>query len=291
MKRTSVCIVLALCLVAPAIGGCSLLGGGATDVPGVPAAQVPPSATATETTDANASMTRVNVPNVVDMDVRTALQALEDAGLNGMIRWRRDKTDRRTVLSQSTPPGMMLASGAFVRLVVSLGPAPEVPEPPYLIAARKAAAAAAVAAQDEATSPTGGTTTAADPDDGTPTITFEDDPNDIPGIALPTSPISGKLFVGDPDDVYRILIAAGQTITFGVDPGPSTTDPDFHVRVFVPTATSLSGSPAAQTSTGVYPRNLTYTATTTGFFFINVHHSGTNPASGGDYKLTWSMGS
>lgn len=99
--------------------------------------------------------------------------------------------------------------------------------------------------------------------------------------------MSGTLSVTDPDDVYRIIMDAGDTIVVSVAEGANVSNSDFQLMIFDPSANSISDAPVASTLTGDYPRNLTYTATTGGAFYILVHHAGLTQGSGGDYTLSW----
>ena len=297
MQRYKAVFVAMLCLVVIALSGCSLLEGDGDDPgtpdTGVPAAPKGDGAPSAGDDDSAASMGRVSVPFVVDMDALDAVRALESAGLKGSIKWRRDDADRRVVLQQSQASGQMLASGSYVNLIVSLGPTPTVDTPPYLIVQRLEKRVALDEfegdAQDDGGAEDDGS--GAPPDDGgnggtNPTA------NDIPGQALTTSPVSGQLFVSDRSDVYNVLVNAGQSLILSVNLGTTTDQPDFQIFIYDPNAESISqDTPVVSVTSGDYPRNLTYTATTTGLFYIEVYHGAVPSDSGGDYVLTWSIGS
>jgi hypothetical protein len=302
MQHKTKIAALALCLVLvlPLLNGCTLFGGGEDESPDTPSEAQPPSASSTET--AGDDMSRVAVPSVVRLEAQRAQERLRDAGLEPVFRWQRNEADRMTVLSQSIKAGQLLAPGSFVELVVSLGPTPEVPTPPWILWMLEEQAKAQEEAENSSSDgdTEGGTTdgttdgaTSGTSDGGSSgtSASAADDPHDFPGVPMPGSPIQGNLTPGDPVDVYRFNMNAGQTAVISVLEGTTVSDTDFTLTLYPPGSESDTDPPAKKVTTGDYPRNLTYTATTTGSFYLWVEHKNTTPGSGGDYVVTWSIGS
>ncbi|GAB4278831.1 MAG: hypothetical protein Kow0056_11510 [Coriobacteriia bacterium] len=290
MQQRIFAVALALCVVVPLLSGCDLLFGGSEEPPPAPAPQPAnpndnqssQESTASEaTTD---QMERVTVPSLVGMDARDAQKTLRNLGLDANFRFKHDDEDHLTVLSQSIKAGEMVASGSYVRLTVSLGPEPEVPLPPEVEYQLELLLQQQL---EQMIEDAGGSTSGSG--SGTQS-SAQDNINDIPGVPLPNSPVSGTLTIADNKDVYRVYLAAGQTIQLSLNTGGSTSNPDFRMYVYPPGTESLGGTTVAEVTTGDYPRNITYTASTTGDFYIRILHAGTDQGSGGDYELVWSIG-
>lgn len=125
---------------------------------------------------------------------------------------------------------------------------------------------------------------------GTYTVNYSVTSDDnIPGRPLPGSPYSTTIStVTDVHDVYSVELLAGQLFTVRLD-GPLSSDLD--LRLFDSASTSINtGAMVAYAGGNSYPDTLTYTATATGTYYLDVltlygsgtytlNHSVMNPAS------------
>jgi type VII secretion-associated serine protease mycosin len=113
-------------------------------------------------------------------------------------------------------------------------------------------------------------------------ITSDPD-GEIPGAALPVSPVAGDLApVIDEDDVYQLQLAAGDRLSIEMT-GPAVTD--FDLYLYGPAATERASMPLAYATRSTYPEKLTWTATEAGRYCIDIRRfSGT-----GVYALSWTV--
>ena len=108
---------------------------------------------------------------------------------------------------------------------------------------------------------------------------------DVPGVALPPSPVSASVDADyGTDRVYAVPLAAGQKLTVSMN-GPS--DADFDLYLFKPGAATVYGADpawiAAKSDGSTSFESFTYTAASTGTFYLDVRASqGT-----GSLTLTW----
>jgi type VII secretion-associated serine protease mycosin len=110
------------------------------------------------------------------------------------------------------------------------------------------------------------------------------DESNIPGIALPPSPVSDSLTqASDENDVFKVYLAAGQA--FDVTLGGAT-GTDFDLYLYAPDAIDIAFDvPVASSESSAYPDEIAYTAVATGFHYLRVSRwSGT-----GSYQLDWSI--
>jgi len=115
-----------------------------------------------------------------------------------------------------------------------------------------------------------------------PTRTAGSD-DDIPGVAIPSSPLTGSLSATtDYDDVFSIALTAGQTLTASLT-GPSGSD--FRLFLYAPGTASVKDAPfVAAVWFGNYPRSFSYTPTQSGTYYLDVFaYSGA-----GSYTVTYS---
>ncbi|MBA4371179.1 MAG: hypothetical protein C0418_06360, partial [Coriobacteriaceae bacterium] len=109
--------------------------------------------------------------------------------------------------------------------------------------------------------------------------------DNIPGVPLTPSPVSGTLAAGsDVDDVFKIYLNAGEQLDVSMTADAGT---DFDLYLFGPSATDVNTSPWETSSTAVtYPEQISYTAGAAGYYYVDVY---LYPGSGsGSYSLTWS---
>ncbi len=109
--------------------------------------------------------------------------------------------------------------------------------------------------------------------------------DEIPGVPAPPSPIVGMVdqFV-DSDDVFSLDLSAGQVLTVSM---AGTGDTDFDVFLFPPgSASVLLDSPVASSVGETYPEMFSYTATTTGTYYLDVLAW----EGAGSYTLEYSIG-
>lgn len=107
--------------------------------------------------------------------------------------------------------------------------------------------------------------------------------DNIPGVALTASPVSGSLDVlADSNDVFGIDLKADDQLSVSLTAAAGA---DYDVYVYGPKAGDVDiDAPLAGTSTGAYPRTLNFTASSAGRHYICVFaYSGT-----GSYKVTYS---
>jgi len=111
--------------------------------------------------------------------------------------------------------------------------------------------------------------------------------DDIPGVAIPSSPFTGSLSgTTDYDDVFRIALTAGQTLTAGLT-GPSGSD--FRLYLYAPGTASVKdpNTPFVASATqGSYPRSFSYTPTQSGTYYLDAYAQ----TGDGGYTVTYSAG-
>jgi len=110
--------------------------------------------------------------------------------------------------------------------------------------------------------------------------------DDIPGVAIPSSPFTGSVsHASDLDDVYRIALMAGQTLKASIM-GPAGTD--FDLYLYPPGTATVKVTGAVAAARGVsYPDAFTYTATQSGTYYLDVYSS----SGAGSYTVTYSVSS
>jgi hypothetical protein len=110
-----------------------------------------------------------------------------------------------------------------------------------------------------------------------------DPDGEIPGAALPASPVAGNLApVVDDDDVYQMVLGVGDRLSVEMTGAPVT---DFDLYLYGPTATDRASTPLAVGVRATYPETLTWTVTQAGRYCIDVRRfSGT-----GAYILRWTV--
>jgi len=110
-----------------------------------------------------------------------------------------------------------------------------------------------------------------------------DTPTDdnIPGIAAPASPIVGSLAEGDDDDVYRLYVAAGSSLSVGMT-GPA--DADFDLYLYDPTAQDVrTDTHLAASSSAGSSEQVDWTASKSGYYYVRA----TRYSGSGSYSLTY----
>jgi thermitase len=108
--------------------------------------------------------------------------------------------------------------------------------------------------------------------------------DNIPGVVAPTSPITGSLdSTTDLDDVFRIYLAAGSTLTASLTGATGT---DFDLYLYGPSAQSVLTDPAVADSNGpTYPKVFQYVVPSPGYYYIDAYaHAGY-----GSYSLTYGV--
>ncbi len=130
----------------------------------------------------------------------------------------------------------------------------------------------------------------------TPPPPAADNNADIPGILASKSPLTDTLTVStDTEDVFKVWVLAGQTITMSLT--SPTWNTDFDLFLYGPDATSiqLPTQPLDSSEQGlnVYPEAITYTATTSGWHYMDVWlydgRGGNPPSASGRYTLTYAI--
>jgi M6 family metalloprotease-like protein len=113
-----------------------------------------------------------------------------------------------------------------------------------------------------------------------PTLDSDDD---IPGVAIPASPFSGSVSRdSDLDDVFRIALTAGQTLTASIT-GPSGGDFDMYLYPPGMMTVNVVGGMVAAANGGSYPRGFTYLPSQSGTYYLDVYAD----AGAGDYTVTY----
>lgn len=108
--------------------------------------------------------------------------------------------------------------------------------------------------------------------------------DEIPGVAVPASPIVGSLDeFTDYDDVFAINLVQGQVLRINLVGDAGT---DFDTYLYPPGTTSvITGSTVAEAATSSYPEAFTYKAPASGTFYLDIYaFSGT-----GSYTLTYQV--
>lgn len=116
-----------------------------------------------------------------------------------------------------------------------------------------------------------------------PGVAFAATDDDIPGVAIPASPIVDTLDqTTDPDDVYAVDLVAGESFTATLTGDPGT---DFDALLFGPGATSVLGpdAPVAEAPVPTYPEVISYTALSSGTYYLDVQAF----SGAGAYSAEW----
>jgi subtilisin family serine protease len=107
----------------------------------------------------------------------------------------------------------------------------------------------------------------------------------IPGFALPPSPLTGSLSAAsDRDDVYRVYLKAEATIQATIS-GAAGSNLDLHL--FAPGATTVAdkGAAVAHAQAATYPDTLTYVVPTAGMYYLDAYAT----SGSGSYTLTYTV--
>lgn len=117
-----------------------------------------------------------------------------------------------------------------------------------------------------------------------PASGIEPDDN-IPGVPLPASPLTGALSEDDDVDVYRVDLSAGDTIVFTLSPGATASlDQDYDLSLFGPDASDVQLDYELEASfNGDSHDSITYTAVTAGSHYLAVWYC----SGSGNYNLSW----
>lgn len=109
--------------------------------------------------------------------------------------------------------------------------------------------------------------------------------DNIPGVTIPASPVTGTLDpVTDMDDVYAITLAAGDKLAVRLNGDAGTL---FAAGLFPPTATDVMvDEPVVWAGDGVYPSEFTYVVHTPGVYFIDLYSAG---GLAGNYTLQYEI--
>lgn len=108
-------------------------------------------------------------------------------------------------------------------------------------------------------------------------------PDDIPGVALPASPVSGSLDASDTHDVFSRALRAGDRFVLSLTGAEGT---DFDLRLFGSSAVSVGGStPVRCSATSVYPERIDYVVPADGTHYVDVART----SGSGSYELTYSV--
>lgn len=113
--------------------------------------------------------------------------------------------------------------------------------------------------------------------------------DDVPGITIPPSPVAGALDMnGDTDDVFRVYMEPGDSLTASLAGAPGT---DFDLYLFGPGTPSvaLPNQPVLVAAQATYPKAFTHTALRAGFYYLNPYADREANAGSGTYELTWSV--
>ncbi len=108
--------------------------------------------------------------------------------------------------------------------------------------------------------------------------------NEIPGVALPASPVAGTLAAGtDLGDVYSLHLDAGQKLSVSLN---GTDGRNCDALLFAPDKTAVWHDAATAGAYGdAYPDQFTFTAPAAGTYYLHVFERSRGTAS---YSLTWS---
>jgi len=109
--------------------------------------------------------------------------------------------------------------------------------------------------------------------------------DEIPGVALPASPVPGTLAeYGDVDDVFALDLAAGETVSFSLSGDAGT---DFDLALFDSVASNVYlDTPIAFAATDAYPEVLNYTSATAATYYVAVRQY----LGDGGYTLSYTRG-
>ena len=107
----------------------------------------------------------------------------------------------------------------------------------------------------------------------------------IPGFALPASPVTGDLSASsDRDDVYRVYLKPEATVQATIN---GVAGSNFDLHLFAPGATTVAdkGAAVAHAQAATYPDTLTYVVPTAGTYCLDAYAAGGT----GSYTLTYSV--
>jgi len=108
--------------------------------------------------------------------------------------------------------------------------------------------------------------------------------NNIPGVALPSSPFNGSLDEwADTDDVFHNIFNKGDHLSITLTGDANT---DFDLYLFPPGSTDVwTDMPVAEASGDTYPETLLYTIPTSGEYYLDIFaYSGS-----GNYTITYTV--
>lgn len=116
----------------------------------------------------------------------------------------------------------------------------------------------------------------------------QDPDDDIPGVAIPASPVNGSVSVSsDPDDVYRLDLDRGQELTVTLD-GAEGAETDFDLYLWGPDAQHIAppDMPVAESTSIESTEQVIFTAPVAGRYYVHVHAF----QGSGTYRLSWLRG-
>lgn len=119
-----------------------------------------------------------------------------------------------------------------------------------------------------------------------PAAAYYEEDDDIPGVPIQgVGFFTGELYeLSDWDDVYRVYLWRGDTLTVSLSASPST---DFDLYLFPPSATTVGdGTGAVAVSLGgASSEYINFTADRSGYFYLDVYAETGN----GTYQVNWSI--
>ena len=111
--------------------------------------------------------------------------------------------------------------------------------------------------------------------------------DDIPGVPMPAPPVQGYLdSKSDANDVYSLAMNQGDRLAVTLN-GDSTSDGNFYIDLFGPGSMGIGGTdPVAVDHNGNYPKTMTYSATTSGTYYVALWCYKSDSVYG-NYSMDW----
>ncbi len=115
--------------------------------------------------------------------------------------------------------------------------------------------------------------------------------DDLPGVALPNSPVIARLdSFSEWDNVYTIRLERGESITAVLTVSDASPGFDPELLLFAPGTTDLKSDELVAARQTSFPKTITWTADRTGVYHLNVFHSSHSLSrQTGTAVLQWSV--
>ncbi|MRS12739.1 MAG: hypothetical protein EG823_06675 [Actinobacteria bacterium] len=120
---------------------------------------------------------------------------------------------------------------------------------------------------------------------------FDGPSDDIPGTPLPASLFTRPFdTISNQDDVYSVYLGAGSILNIGLAVQSGSFNSSLcNVFIYGPGTPSVFGYSAATSTSGGFPKYLSYTAPTSGTYYVDVYCDDPSVSSSGQLVMAWSV--